>query len=162
MLNNEMDDFAIAPGTPNAFGLVGSKANAVGPRKRPLSSMSPTIVLDKNNRPTLTAGAAGGPKIINATLQVLLRVLDGKLDVDSAIAAPRIHHQWRPDQVYFENEIGKNTPPFITNDQIKELEKLGHRFETSNALAICQAIERQGNKLEAAHDPRAQGTSRAE
>jgi gamma-glutamyltranspeptidase/glutathione hydrolase len=162
MLNNEMDDFAIAPGTPNAFGLVGSKANAVGPRKRPLSSMSPTIVLDKNNRPTLTAGAAGGPKIINATLQVLLRVLDGKLDVDSAIAAPRIHHQWRPDRVYFENEIGKNTPPFITNDQVKKLEKLGHRFETSNALAICQAIERQGSKLEAAHDPRAQGTSRAE
>lgn len=159
MLNNEMDDFAIAPGTPNAFGLVGSKANAVGPKKRPLSSMSPTIVLDKNNQPILTAGAAGGPKIINATLQVLLRVLDGKFEVDSAVAAPRIHHQWQPDKVNFENEIGKNTPLQISANQIEELQGLGHRLETASALAICQAIERRDSSLEASHDPRAQGAS---
>ena len=162
MLNNEMDDFAIAPGTPNAFGLVGSKANAVGPKKRPLSSMSPTIVLDKSNQPILTAGAAGGPKIINATLQVLLRVLDGKLDLDSAVAAPRIHHQWQPDKVYFENTIGKNTPTQFSENQIKELETLGHRLEPASALAICQAIERKDANLDASHDPRAQGTSLAE
>lgn len=159
MLNNEMDDFAIAPGTPNAFGLIGSKANAVGPKKRPLSSMSPTIVLDKNNQPVLTAGAAGGPKIINATLQVLLRVLDGKLDLDSAVAAPRIHHQWQPNKAYFENIIGKNTPLQFSEQQIKELEALGHRLEPASALAICQAIERRNASLEASHDPRAQGAS---
>ncbi len=162
MLNNEMDDFAIAPGTPNAFGLVGSKANAVGPKKRPLSSMSPTIVLDKNNQPVLTAGAAGGPKIINATLQVLLRVLDGKLDVDSAVAAPRMHHQWQPNKVQFENTIGGNTPLQFSENQIKELEALGHRLEPASALAICQAIERRNTSLEASHDPRAQGASLAE
>ncbi len=162
MLNNEMDDFAIAPGTPNAFGLVGSKANAVGPKKRPLSSMSPTIVLDKNNQPVLTAGAAGGPKIINATLQVLLRVLDGKLDVDSAVAAPRMHHQWQPNKVQFENTIGRNTPLQFSENQIKELEALGHRLEPASALAICQAIERRNTSLEASHDPRAQGASLAE
>jgi len=162
MLNNEMDDFAIAPGTPNAFGLIGAQANAVGPRKRPLSSMSPTIVLDAMNEPILTVGAAGGPKIINATLQVILRVLDGKQDIASAIAAPRIHQQWRPEKTWYENLAGGDASSAIPASLIEVLESYGHRFESSTGLAISQGIQRQGNRLSATHDPRAQGLSVAE
>ena len=91
-----MDDFSIAPGTPNAFGLVGNAQNAVAPGKRPLSSMSPTVVLE-GDAVKMVVGGAGGPTIISGTLQVLLNVLDGKLDAQAASAAPRIHHQWQPD-----------------------------------------------------------------
>lgn len=159
MLNNQMDDFSIAPGTPNAFGLVGSESNAVAPGKRPLSSMSPTIVLDSTGQPVLTAGAAGGPRIINATLQVLLRVLDGGCSVAEALAAPRVHHQWRPDQLLFEDQTGIDSPWAITPDTRQRLSVMGHPLKASGALAISQAIHRQGNRLAAAHDPRAQGAS---
>ena len=159
MLNNQMDDFAIAPGTPNAFGLVGAQANAVAPGKRPLSSMSPTIVLDAMGKPVLTVGAAGGPKIINATLQVILRVVDGKQDIASAIAAPRIHQQWRPEQTWFENFAGTEASSAIPAYLIEVLESYGHRFESSTGLAISQGIQRQGNQLLATNDPRAQGLS---
>ncbi len=93
LLNNQMDDFSIQPGTANFFGLVGGDANAVGPRKRPLSSMSPTIVL-KDGRPVLSAGAAGGPTIITATVLNLVGVLDLGLPIDGALAQARFHHQW--------------------------------------------------------------------
>jgi gamma-glutamyltranspeptidase/glutathione hydrolase len=159
MLNNQMDDFSIAPGTPNAFGLVGSASNAVAPGKRPLSSMSPTIVLDSTGQPVLTAGAAGGPRIINATLQVLLRVLDGGCSVAEALAAPRVHHQWRPDQLLFEDQTGIDSPWAITPETRQRLSAMGHPLKASGALAISQAIHRQGNWLAAAHDPRAQGAS---
>jgi gamma-glutamyltranspeptidase/glutathione hydrolase len=159
MLNNQMDDFSISPGTPNAFGLIGSQANAVAPGKRPLSSMSPTMVLDATGYPVLTAGAAGGPKIINATLQVLLRVLDGQTPIDQAVAAPRVHHQWQPDQLLFEEQIAKNTPWEIAPRVRQQLSDLGHPMKASGALAICQAIHRQGDRLYAAHDPRADGSS---
>ena len=162
MLNNQMDDFAIAPGTPNAFGLVGAQANAVGPGKRPLSSMSPTIVLDAMGEPILTVGAAGGPKIINATLQVILRVLDGKQDIASAIAAPRIHQQWRPEKTWFENFAGTDASSAIPASLIEVLESYGHRFESSTGLAISQGIQRQRDRLSATHDPRTQGLSVAE
>jgi gamma-glutamyltranspeptidase/glutathione hydrolase len=161
MLNNQMDDFSISPGTPNAFGLVGSKNNAVAAGKRPLSSMSPTLVLDAAGQPVLTAGGAGGPRIINATLQVLLRVLDGGCTVAEALAAPRIHHQWRPDQLLFEDQIGTGTPREITSEIQHRLSELGHPIKASGSLAICQAIYRQTNRLTAAHDPRAQGSSEA-
>src|SRR5439155_9751119 len=98
VLNNQMDDFSIAPGQPNAFGLIGAEANAVEPRKRPLSSMSPTIVLE-NGQPILTLGAAGGPTIITQVVQTLVRRLDLNLPLDQALAQPRIHHQWSPDAV---------------------------------------------------------------
>jgi gamma-glutamyltranspeptidase/glutathione hydrolase len=159
MLNNQMDDFSISPGTPNAFGLIGSQANAVAPGKRPLSSMSPTMVLDQNRQPVLTAGAAGGPRIINATLQVLLRVLDGGCSVSEAVAAPRVHHQWRPDQFLFEEQIGTGTAWEITPLIRERLSALGHPLKASGALAISQAFHRKGNRLEAAHDPRAHGSS---
>lgn len=161
MLNNQMDDFSISPGTPNAFGLIGSQSNAVAPGKRPLSSMSPTIVLDPNQQPILTVGAAGGPRIINATLQVLLRVLDGGFSVAEAVAAPRVHHQWRPDQLLFEDQIGLGTPWEITPAIRERLTELGHPLKASGALAISQAIHRLGNRIQAAHDPRAHGSSEA-
>jgi len=159
MLNNQMDDFSISPGIPNAFGLVGSDSNAVAAGKRPLSSMSPTIVLNSNEQPVLTAGGAGGPRIINATLQVLLRVLDGGCTIAEAVSAPRVHHQWRPDQLLFENQIGRGSPWEITPGIRQSLSELGHPLKESGALAICQAIQRKGDRLAAAHDPRAQGSS---
>lgn len=159
MLNNQMDDFSIAPGTPNAFGLVGSQANAVGPRKRPLSSMSPTLVLDQAGSPVMTCGAAGGPRIINATLQTLLRVLDLKQSIQTAINAPRVHHQWRPDQLVVEDAIGKGSPWEITMQQRKQLEAMGHVVKTVGSQAVAQGILREGDRLLAAHDLRAQGAS---
>src|SRR5438876_9433164 len=102
LLNNELDDFAAKPGAPNAFGLVGGDANAPGPGKRPLSSMTPTIVL-KNGKPFLVTGSPGGSRIITAVLQVLINVIDRKLPMAQAIAEPRVHHQWWPDQVAVEH-----------------------------------------------------------
>jgi len=98
LLNNELDDFTAAPGASNAFGLVGFEANLPGPGKRPLSSMSPTIVL-KDGNPVLVTGTPGGSRIISAVLQIVVNVLDYKMDVAAAVAAPRIHHQWMPDEV---------------------------------------------------------------
>jgi gamma-glutamyltranspeptidase / glutathione hydrolase len=101
LLNNELDDFATKAGAPNAFGLIGYDANAPGPRKRPLSSMTPTIVL-KNGKPYLVTGSPGGSRIITAVLQVLLNVIDFRMGIADAVAAPRIHHQWQPDQALIE------------------------------------------------------------
>jgi gamma-glutamyltranspeptidase/glutathione hydrolase len=101
LLNNELDDFAAKPGAPNAYGLVGGEANAPGPGKRPLSSMSPTIVL-KDGKPFLVTGSPGGSRIITAVLQVILNVIDRKLPIGSAVNAPRLHHQWVPDELLVE------------------------------------------------------------
>ena len=132
VLNNQMDDFAIAPGTPNAFGLVGAEANAVGPRKRPLSSMSPTIVLE-NGQPILTVGAAGGPTIISQVLQALIRRLDLGLPLDQALAQPRIHHQWSPDALRIESQL---------DDSIqKTLTSRGHTLTPVGSMGVSQAIE---------------------
>ena len=161
MLNNQMDDFSISPGTPNAFGLVGAQANAVAAGKRPLSSMSPTMVLDSKGLPVLTAGGAGGPRIINATLQVLLRVLDGGLEVSQAVAAPRVHHQWQPDPLLVENRKSVGDPHEITPEVLRQLSDMGHPLKQSTSIAICQAIGRRGDRLSAAHDDRAQHGSSA-
>ena len=101
LLNNELDDFAAAPGAPNAFGLVGFEANEPGPNKRPLSSMTPTIVL-KNGKPFIVTGSPGGSRIITAVLQVLLNVIDHRMTIADAVQAPRLHHQWRPDETMVE------------------------------------------------------------
>lgn len=103
VLNDEMDDFAARPGVPNAFGLVQGEANAPAPGKRPLSSMSPTLVLDVEGRPVAALGASGGPRIITATLQVLLGLLDQGLGARAAVDAPRLHHQWLPETVFFDD-----------------------------------------------------------
>ena len=104
MLNNELDDFAAKPGVPNAFGLVGGAANAPGPDKRPLSSMSPTIVL-KDRKAVLVTGAPGGSRIITTVLQVIVNAIDGHKPIGDAVAAPRLHHQWWPDEVGVERNF---------------------------------------------------------
>ncbi len=153
ILNNQMDDFAIAPGTPNAFGLLGAEANAVAPHKRPLSSMSPTIVLNPEGNPVMTCGAAGGPRIINATLQTMIRYLDLEQPIDLALSSPRIHHQWRPDTLMFEPELD----PAI----IDSLKRKGHATKSIRSIAVGQAIARSRisnlGPLTAACDPRADG-----
>jgi gamma-glutamyltranspeptidase / glutathione hydrolase len=101
LLNNELDDFAAAQNTPNAYGLVGGDANAPGPRKRPLSSMTPTIVL-KDERPFLVTGGAGGSRIITSVLQTVVNAVDFGMDIGAAVSAPRVHHQWLPDQLELE------------------------------------------------------------
>ncbi len=101
LLNNELDDFAVTPDAPNAYGLIGFAANAPGPGKRPLSSMTPTIVL-KDGKPFLVTGSPGGSRIITAVLQVVLNVIDRHMDIAAAVSAPRLHNQWLPDQVFVE------------------------------------------------------------
>ena len=118
--NNELDDFAARPATPNAYGLIGGDANAPGPNKRPLSSMSPTIVT-KNGRPVIVTGSPGGSRIITTVLQVLVNVIDRNMDVFEAVAAPRIHHQWSPDRVLVEQGF--------SNELVAALEARGHKTE---------------------------------
>jgi len=101
ILNNQMDDFSSQPGVPNAFGLVGSEANSIAPGKRPLSSMSPTIVV-KNDKPVLILGGAGGPRIITAVLLTIMGMVDFGMDLDEALMQTRFHHQYKPDLLYLE------------------------------------------------------------
>jgi gamma-glutamyltranspeptidase/glutathione hydrolase len=161
VMNNEMDDFSIAPGTPNAFGLIGAEANAIAPGKRPLSSMSPTIVTDAQENPRLTCGAAGGPRIINAVLQCLIRVLDQGLTVDAALAAPRVHHQWSPDQLLLErrwHEAESGDSAVVT-----ALTERGHRLAAPGSIAVAQALElTAAGELRAASDPRVAGAAAAQ
>jgi len=117
LLNDELDDFAAKPGAPNAFGLVGGDANAPGPGKRPLSSMTPTIVL-KDGKPFLVTGSPGGSRIITTVLQVLVNVIDRKLPIADAIAEPRVHNQWLPDEVAVEQGFPR--------DLIDALKARGH------------------------------------
>ncbi len=148
VLNNEMDDFTAVPGEKNAFGLIQSKANAVAPRKKPLSSMTPTIVV-RNGKAMHALGGSGGPRIISATLQVLLNLTRFRQDVQQAIAAPRFHHQWTPDILYAERELEQ---PLI-----KDLEQRGHRVNTRKDIAAVQAATMTAEGLQAASDPRKGG-----
>jgi gamma-glutamyltranspeptidase/glutathione hydrolase len=119
LLNNELDDFTAAPGASNAFGLVGFEANLPGPGKRPLSSMAPTIVL-KDNKPVLVTGTPGGSRIISIVMQVIVNMLDYDMDVAAAVAAPRLHHQWLPDEVRIEHGF--------SDDTLAALRAKGHRL----------------------------------
>jgi gamma-glutamyltranspeptidase/glutathione hydrolase len=148
LLNDQMDDFSLEPGVPNAFGLVGSTQNAVAPRKRPLSSMTPTIVLD-GDRVKMTAGAAGGPTIITATTQVLLNVLDFGLDAQAAVSSPRVHDQWMPEVLSIE--------PDIVVDVRQGLEKRGQKLREIPRIGVANAIVRTERGLEAAAEPRSAG-----
>ena len=149
-LNNEMDDFAAAPGQPNMFGLVQGEANAVTPGRRMLSSMTPTVAWRGDER--LALGAAGGPRIITATAQVLLGVvLDGR-PLAEAMAAPRVHHQWLPDRLLLE--------PGIEPSVRGALERLGHRVDSREQIAEVHAVARRGEgSIEASADPRAGGSA---
>ncbi|UDL03551.1 gamma-glutamyltransferase [Marinobacter sp. CA1] len=131
LLNNEMDDFSAKPGVPNAYGLIGGEANKIEPGKRMLSSMSPTIVR-KDGRNVLVTGSPGGSRIITTTLQVLMNVIDHGMNIQSAVAAPRIHHQWLPDEIRIENGISPDT--------IRLLEGMGHTVETRSAMGAIQSI----------------------
>jgi gamma-glutamyltranspeptidase/glutathione hydrolase len=150
VLNNEMDDFAIHAGVPNVFGLVGGEANAVEPSKRPLSSMSPTIVL-KDGRPVLTVGAAGGPTIISQVVLAIVRHIDLGMDVDEAVAAPRLHHQWVPDRVLIERDFPVEAETLLT--------ERGHKVQRTRDLGVTQAIwiGDDGRRLVGIADPRISG-----
>ena len=137
LLNNEMDDFASSPGSQNAFGLIGYEANSIKPAKRPLSSMSPTIVLNPEGESLMTIGAAGGSRIITTVLQVIISVVDHKLNVQEAINLGRTHSQWIPDVIRYEGMNDMNTKsneflPSLSTKQIDELKNLNHRFEDGN------------------------------
>ncbi len=148
LLNDEMDDFAAKPGAPNLFGLIQGEANAIAPRKRPLSSMTPTIVL-RDGRPALVVGSPGGPTIISTVLEVILNFVDFGMSVADAVDWPRVHHQWMPDTLYVE--------PGISPDTVALLEKRGHHVRTRRSIGEVAAIAVAGGALEGAADPRSEG-----
>jgi gamma-glutamyltranspeptidase/glutathione hydrolase len=148
ILNNEMDDFATQPGVPNVYGLVGAEANAIAPRKRPLSSMAP-IIVTHDGAAVLAVGGSGGPLILSGTLQVLLNVLNFGLDATLAVAAPRIHDQWMPPVLIVEPGI-----PAATRDL---LARYGHTVKEVPAMGAIQAVRMDAGVFEGASDPRKGG-----
>ena len=154
ILNNEMDDFAIAPGVPNAFDLIGADSNAVQPGKRPLSSMSPTIVL-KDGKPLMTLGAAGGPKIITQVASTIIRVIDFGMSPADAIGATRFHHQWSPDRLRIEATMDASLKA--------ELSAFGHELVVaeSDNVGVSQLIARdpETGTFTGVHDPRVPGSA---
>ena len=152
LLNNELDDFTAAPGASNAFGLVGFEANLPGPGKRPLSSMSPTIVL-KDGKPVLVTGSPGGSRIISTVLQVIVNVLDYHMDVAAAVAAPRLHHQWLPDEVRIEHGFAEET--------LAGLRAKGHQLVEPMGQTSANSIAVTPNELLGAPDPRTRGAEAA-
>ncbi len=152
LLNNEMDDFAAKPGAPNAFGLVGGAANAPAPGKRPLSSMTPTILL-KDDRPVLITGSPGGSRIITTVLEVILGVLDFHENIATAVAAPRVHDQWQPDWVFAEQNVPRQA--------VAGLEALGHKVVVGGSWGSANSILVTANGIEGAPDPRSRDAAAA-
>lgn len=153
LLNNEMDDFSSKPGTANAFGLIGGEANKIEPNKRMLSSMSPTIV-KLNSKNFIVTGSPGGSRIISTTLQVIMNVIDHKMNIQTAVNSPRIHHQWWPDEIRTEQGISPDTTALLT--------KMGHKVIQKSAMGGSQSIliDSANGMLYGAADPR-QSTSKA-
>lgn len=151
LLNNEMDDFSVKPGVPNQFGLFGSKANSIQPKKRMLSSMTPTIIL-KDEKPFIVIGSPGGSTIITQVLQTIINVIDFGMNIYDAVAAPRIHHQWFPDEIYYEKFS------FTTDVKNNMIEK-GHIFGTERSLGRMEGILIDSEKklFYGTSDPRAFG-----
>jgi gamma-glutamyltranspeptidase/glutathione hydrolase len=148
-MNNEMDDFAAKPGTPNLYGLIQGERNAVAARKRPLSAMTPTFVLRKDGSLWFTTGSPGGPTIINTVLLIITNVIDYDMNIQQAIDAPRIHHQWLPDELVFE-------PYGLSGDTQKALIARGHKLAKPRYLGNAEGImieEKTGVRL-GASDPR--------
>src|SRR5450830_616073 len=148
LLNNELDDFTAKPGAANAYGLVGFTANLPGPGKRPLSSMAPTIVL-KDGKPYLITGSPGGSRIISAVLQVIANVIDFHMPIDKAVTAPRLHHQWQPDEVYAE--------PGFAPDLLDALEARGHTIVATEPHTSANSIQVTRNGYVGAADTRTRG-----
>ncbi len=155
LLNNEMDDFAAAPGVANLYGLVGGEANAIAPKKTPLSSMTPTIVT-QDGQLIMATGSPGGSTIITTVLQVVLNVLEYKMDAAQAVSAPRFHHQWLPDKLILE------TGGF-SEATVNELQRRGHNVEMRDGWGNANAIVvTESGVLEAAADPRGEGEAKGE
>jgi gamma-glutamyltranspeptidase/glutathione hydrolase len=148
LLNNEMDDFAAKPGTPNAYGLIGGDANAVGPGKRPLSSMAPTLAL-KDGQPVLITGSPGGSRIITTVLQIVTNVIDHGMNAAEATLAPRLHHQWLPDELHLEEGFSPDT--------VRLLREWGHTVVVKDAMGDTQSIVRAPDGLYGFSDTRRPG-----
>jgi gamma-glutamyltranspeptidase/glutathione hydrolase len=149
ILNNELDDFAARPGAPNAFGLIGGAANAPGPNKRPLSSMAPTIVV-KDGKVELVTGSPGGPRIITTVLGMVLGVIDFSMNIAEATGAPRIHHQWLPDELRVERGLSPDT--------LRLLRAKGQNVVEGNATGSTATIAVRDGWLMGAADARQRGT----
>ncbi len=145
LMNNQMDDFSIQPGVANAFGLVGREANSVQPGKRPLSSMSPTLVL-KDGKPMLSVGAAGGPMIITQVVQALVNILDLNMSAEQALSASRVHHQWLPNVSFVEGSMPEEV--------VKSLEQRGHEISFDTYGDTQAVMLRTSGKFESMSDPR--------
>ena len=145
LMNNEMDDFSSKPGVPNGYGLLGSEANSIQAHKRPLSSMTPTIIF-KDNNPYLVLGSPGGSRIITTVLQVALNVMEHDMNVAQAVNSPRIHHQWLPEVLMMEKGFGPDTE--------RLLEEKGYRLYPSRTMGSVQAILKEGEYFYGAADPR--------
>ena len=152
VMNNQMDDFSIQHGVKNYFGLIGDHANAVAPGKRPLSSMSPTLVL-KDGQPVIALGAAGGPKIISQVVLELVGLLDLGMTPEEAVAQPRIHHQWFPNELMVEKTLSRA--------QRVGLAKRGHKLKRIPPMGVSQIVARSpdGKVFVGAADPRAGGNA---
>jgi gamma-glutamyltranspeptidase/glutathione hydrolase len=147
VLNNEMDDFSAKPGSPNMFGLLGAEANAIQPQKRMLSSMTPTIV-EKDGQLFVVVGTPGGATIITSVFQVLMNLIEFRMSLQDAVQKPRFHHQWLPDQIYYEKNAFDSTT-------MKKLEEMGHKFKERGNIGLVEAIlVRPDKKLEGAADKR--------
>ncbi len=149
LLNNELDDFTAKPGTANAYGLIGYTANLPGPGKRPLSSMTPTIVL-KDGKPFLITGSPGGSRIISTVLQVIVNVIDFHMPIGEAVSAPRLHQQWQPEEVYVE--------PGFAPDVLDALTVRGHKIVPTQSFSSANSIEITANGLVGAADRRTRGS----
>ncbi len=152
LLNDEMDDFSAKPGTPNVYGLIGNSANAIAPHKRMLSSMTPTIVL-KDGKPFMIIGSPGGSTIMTTVLQVIVNVVDFKMTIQEAIDAPRVHHQWLPDRLMYEERA-------LSQDAVDNLRAMGHTLhmrENTTGLAEGIMFDRKKGLILGATDPRGYG-----
>ena len=145
LLNNEMDDFSAKPGVPNGYGLIGGDANAVEANKRPLSSMSPTLVF-KDSKPYIVTGSPGGSRIITTVTQVISNVIDHDMNIAEATHAPRIHDQWLPDEIRIEKALNIDT--------VKKLESMGHKVNPQAAMGSTQSIMITPNGVYGSSDPR--------
>ena len=152
-LNNEMDDFSAQPGVPNSFKLIGAEANAVGPGKRPLSSMSPTIVV-KDGEPLYVIGAAGGPKIITQVVNVLVNLIDLKLSPEKAMEKARIHHQWKPDRLWIEETADP--------ELIAALRSRGFDLDVAAPEGATNLVVVESKAMTAVGEPRLEGKAAAE
>jgi gamma-glutamyltranspeptidase/glutathione hydrolase len=152
MLNNELDDFAAKPGVPNAYGLLGGAANAPAPGRRPLSSMTPTIVF-KDTKPVLATGAPGGSRIITTVLQVIVNSIDGHMTMGNAVAALRLHNQWQPDEVLVERGFPQ--------DKVRALTAMGHKVRVGPLFGSAHSIGVAPGAFTGAADLRARGAAAA-